>query len=188
MANGPEEFFDKKKAEAEGRRSESRQYTGGRLEELRDRAVSKAFAREPEAGEQVVKGSGGYTYYFNPETQSVYIAEAPGGKGVGTTMDSSTRNQSAYKAILAEIGPKVTDAINVDKAGPPPPRSTTFGKGETDLAGVFDETPPSPFTEGYSESEPSDYLGMLQKYAKDPQRPTANEYQDIMRRLDMSRR
>jgi len=111
MANGPEEFFSKKKAEAEARRPESQQYVRTRMAELRDRAVSKAFAREPEPGEQVVEGAGGYTYYFNPETQSIYIAEAPGGKGVGTMMDSSTRNQSAYKAILAEIGPEVAPLV-----------------------------------------------------------------------------
>jgi len=77
------------------------------LAALRDRAASKAFARDPAQGEQVVKGAGGYTYYFNPETQSVYIAEAPGGRGVGTTLTGESSNQTAYKAILSEIGPEV---------------------------------------------------------------------------------
>lgn len=102
----PDDFFAKKQAEAASRMGAHDEYVRSRMEQLRDRAASKAFAREPQGNEQVVQGAGGYTYFFDPDARSVYIAEAPDGRGVGTTMDSSSRNQGAYKAILAEIESK----------------------------------------------------------------------------------
>lgn len=75
---------------------EHRNSVRSRLEQLRDRAASKAFAREPRENEKLIYEDG-YLYYHDPWAGTIYVAEGPDGHNVGTTVDLRADERSMKK-------------------------------------------------------------------------------------------
>lgn len=84
---------------------------------------AEAEVQEVPNEEDIVEGSGGYKYRRNADG-SVTIMEAPGGRGVGTTLSEGP----AYDAIMKEIG-------QVPQAEPEPPAFHSMRPGAVKPSG-----------------------------------------------------